>query len=543
MRSAIFIVTMVSSLPYLAMGSTFLLRSNNKQPSTTLAFTTVNRNQSKQSHRSLLVQEEICEENGITVTVSDSHYKPGAVEVLTQDTSHVVFSASQIFDDQTPDGTWTSVLYRDINGDLVCQQKPRTPMGYRRTFKAQCDADGFATIDVYVHSQSWTSSDRKNPDATLCESWPSASDSMLSNVELFSYKVSCDQCSSCSPPPIVEIPFTPEDEICEGEGVNVRYKEDDKYQPGAVRIMKQSPSDVIFSLSQIYSQATEGSLVSVVYKDTKSDAWICDNNGSPMPYNSRRSFKAGCDDQTGVATVDVYVHNPEWTSNMVNPLYSDRPGECATWTTSESNSGVALFSYELSCGVCADCLPPDSPTPGPTVTKRNNVCDYPPPPKSQCPDDVVLLNNSTTNLPINPITVISQDEETVTFTISNPFSTNISALYYQYSRAESGSTQCYEESPVLACEQQVEVTAHCMSSTHHVTLVDIWFVDPSAVNSRDTIPVCCQPEEQHKFLPTAMYTYKVYCDSLCVNAIPTRRLRSGAENANSVGELEGWMRV
>ncbi len=137
-----------------------------------------------------------------------------------------------------------------------------------------------------------------------------------------------------------------------------------------------------------------------------------------------------------------------------------------------------------------------------------------------CPEDIVLMSSTSTQLAFNPITITSQDEETVSFTISNPFGVNLFALYYEYAAAETGSTKCYEESPLAPCHKPIEVTAHCMSSPDHpsIAVVDIWFVDSSAIDvtAKDTVPQCCQPDEEDALLPSMLFSFKIYCDSKCV---------------------------
>jgi len=150
------------------------------------------------------------------------------------------------------------------------------------------------------------------------------------------------------------------------------------------------------------------------------------------------------------------------------------------------------------------------------------------------------MTESSTELPFNPITVISQDFNTVNFTIGNPFGADLQAVYYQYAAAKTGSTKCYSEDPFTSCAQPIEVSAHCMTSgAHPLAIVDVWFVDPSAVDTSDTdvVPECCQPSEQDVVVPSVLYTFKVYCQSKCPDNVGGRRLDFGSENTKNADDF------
>jgi hypothetical protein len=140
-----------------------------------------------------------------------------------------------------------------------------------------------------------------------------------------------------------------------------------------------------------------------------------------------------------------------------------------------------------------------------------------------------------TELPFTPITIVSQDNATITFTISNPFGEDVSSVYYQYATEKFGSIKCYSESPFSTCPVPIEVTAHCLTgAAKSLTIVDIWFVDPTVIDSSDmmTIPACCEPDEQHTTIPTVHYTFKLYCESWCEGTAgtPKRTLTGHAES-------------
>lgn len=138
----------------------------------------------------------------------------------------------------------------------------------------------------------------------------------------------------------------------------------------------------------------------------------------------------------------------------------------------------------------------------------------------ECPEDVVLLTKGLPEFEINPIVLSSQDEETVTFNITNPFRRNLRSTFYQYATAETGSSKCFEESDMSACPEPIEVTAHCMvgHGGSPFAIVHVWFVDQSFVDiwNNDPVPKCCHPEDE---TPAIEYTFLVLCKSQCAPAV------------------------
>jgi len=151
------------------------------------------------------------------------------------------------------------------------------------------------------------------------------------------------------------------------------------------------------------------------------------------------------------------------------------------------------------------------------------------------------MNDVSTQWPFNPITILSQDDDTVTFNITNPFGHNVLALYYQYAAAQTGNTKCYGESPFVACPEPVTVTAHCMTGPEYsLAVVDVWFVDSSSVNSTDsdTVPECCEPNAADAGVPTVLYSLKVYCQSHCPGGGRARDLAVEADSTKSASDFE-----
>jgi len=160
-------------------------------------------------------------------------------------------------------------------------------------------------------------------------------------------------------------------------------------------------------------------------------------------------------------------------------------------------------------------------------------------PIAKCPEDIELMSTPKTELPRNPITVVSQNTKNVTITITNPFYDDVDAMYYQYATADIGSSTCDAVSPFKYCNEPITVTASCLKGhTHSVSIIDVWFVDPRVVDSSDddAVPKCCQPDPNDAEKPSVVYSFKVYCDTTCPSA-PTRGLRES--DLSSLPKPEG----
>jgi hypothetical protein len=55
------------------------------------------------------------------------------------------------------------------------------------------------------------------------------------------------------------------------------------------------------------------------------------------------------------------------------------------------------------------------------------------------------------------------------------------------------------------------------AAEHSLSIVDIWFVDTSVIDSSDKekVPNCCHADNDIEDKPTVLYTFKVYCQSKC----------------------------
>ena len=186
--------------------------------------------------------------------------------------------------------------------------------------------------------------------------------------------------------------------------------------------------------------------------------------------------------------------------------------------------------------LAANAAPNQSPAPQNQFEK----CILGTPGSNICPEDVVLLNNKTTTLPVgvqSPITILNQTGENVTIKISNPFTSGIQAMYYQFTSGSSRGVKCLAKADVALCDAPATFTAECIagrsadhSLSHAYTLLNIWLVDSSAVGDKDEIPQCCHPTPRDQATNTVMYVYKVLCDSKCPNDSSVKRSLRGAHD-------------
>lgn len=149
----------------------------------------------------------------------------------------------------------------------------------------------------------------------------------------------------------------------------------------------------------------------------------------------------------------------------------------------------------------------------------------------------------STQFPINPITIVSQSVQNVTFNISNPFGEDVYAVYYQYAATKGGGLQCYSETDFASCPEPIQLTAQCLNSIDSsLAIVDVWFVDGTVIDISDssTIPDCCDPSHERVTLPTVHYTFKIYCQSKCDTTNPSRRAmaENGEMDIRNVSEFE-----
>ena len=203
-------------------------------------------------------------------------------------------------------------------------------------------------------------------------------------------------------------------------------------------------------------------------------------------------------------------------------------------------SGQRVTSRDPAAVRIASPTPvPVAPSPAP-VLPTVEKCILGTPGSNICPEDVVLLNNKTTTLPVgvqSPITILNQTGENVTIKISNPFTSGIQAMYYQFTSGSSRGVKCLAKADVALCDAPATFTAECIagrSADHSLsnayTLLNIWLVDSSAVGDKDEIPQCCHPTPRDQATNTVMYVYKVLCDSKCPNDSSVKRSLRGAHD-------------
>jgi hypothetical protein len=168
----------------------------------------------------------------------------------------------------------------------------------------------------------------------------------------------------------------------------------------------------------------------------------------------------------------------------------------------------------------------ESPTmsPQPSTSPSASPSSAPsqePLPIGDCPADVVLLEQvGVTLYPTIPIVITAQDKTSVTFTVMNSFTENVTRIFTQYHEAPTGETDCFEEESL---ERGDNMTYHAYCMTHvPISIVDIWVSDDAVLDHKldhAVVPECCHPPAAD-VNPKVQYTFKLHCVTQC----PDRRL-------------------
>ena len=87
-------------------------------------------------------------------------------------------------------------------------------------------------------------------------------------------------------------------------------------------------------------------------------------------------------------------------------------------------------------------------------------------------------------------------------------------LYTQFHETPTGETECFEDSNVGTCTEDIVYTAYCMHNVA-ISIVDLWFTGNYLDGGGDSgvVPECCHPSNTTN--PTVQYTFKLRCESEC----------------------------
>jgi hypothetical protein len=169
----------------------------------------------------------------------------------------------------------------------------------------------------------------------------------------------------------------------------------------------------------------------------------------------------------------------------------------------------------IPCEQAAVCT--EEPTPSPTASPTGNPTEGDDDDifLTPCPDDLLVLKHiGTKEYPNDAVTIVSQDQETVTVKINQAYSeTEVSHFYYQY-QEDHFDNKCYEEQD-WALDESVEITIQCTHSTE-IALLELWVADPTFTSGEDdaTIPKCCHPTVPED-VPVTKYLLEIKCVSEC----------------------------
>ena len=226
-----------------------------------------------------------------------------------------------------------------------------------------------------------------------------------------------------------------------------------------------------------------------VQHDLHLDEPVC----SPTPENGT-GVKAG----TGIKIMTTCIMGSADIAIFVYTGEED-PSKCRACEAPPTDStDITGYYFTVPCEV--EC---EEPSPAPTSV---------PSPTPTCPPDVALIHmEGNTSYPEIPLTVVSQDTDTVTFNVDNTFDFPMDYIYTMFNENPTQDTTCNISNP----NKNLTYTAKC---THRskVAIVTVWMVsnvfDPASNNS--TIFDCCYANTTEA-QGVVQYTFELDCVPSC----------------------------
>jgi hypothetical protein len=223
----------------------------------------------------------------------------------------------------------------------------------------------------------------------------------------------------------------------------------------------------------------------------------------------------------------------EFTYDHYCKLEEETGGKCRWY-----GGGNFLFAGDAhqvvdegTCTVASTLAPTSSPTGSPTQEptaglikngddEGNDDFFFPPP---DCPTDIELVKtNGVTEFPPidrSPITIVSQDTDTVTVALNQVWDTreSIDAIYYQFKPSVFDS-KCYKEPDVILNDTYDTITIQC-SQMVALAHLEICLVDAPehgflTLEDNATVPQCCHADDPDG-TPTVCYIISIDCTPGC----------------------------
>ena len=151
--------------------------------------------------------------------------------------------------------------------------------------------------------------------------------------------------------------------------------------------------------------------------------------------------------------------------------------------------------------------------------------------QQDCPANVELVSVvGESQYPRVPIVVTSQSTKSVSFQVSNTFSSSMDEMFVQYKTGTHGKYHCVGETSIPQGGQfsEQDFTAYCMKNSP-ITIVDIWMKDSvgfdSGLNNAMVPSVCKRDNDVNK--PGVQYTFRVHCESQCPQTSTTTNTKIG----------------
>jgi hypothetical protein len=251
---------------------------------------------------------------------------------VTQNSGHFVNDLSQIAVRYVP--------YPAETGQHICTSDHFVVPGFEQSYKARCNADGVAEVQIFVSDDAFD----VNADATL-DGECSPSNEGTKNCA-YSFVLPCRVDMLCSPLEHRKL-RTSSDHVCVDAGIRV--VEADVHLPlpdGVVSAECYNPdSSVTFRVNQIWEMNGFDSWFAAVYTDAEGDL-VC-KQVDQINYDSSTLHASKCVD--GVSSIDFYVHDPSVIFESLHQV----PNVCKQLM--KSADSVALHRFEFSCSSTGPC--------------------------------------------------------------------------------------------------------------------------------------------------------------------------------------------
>jgi hypothetical protein len=140
---------------------------------------------------------------------------------------------------------------------------------------------------------------------------------------------------------------------------------------------------------------------------------------------------------------------------------------------------------------------------------------------SECVNDVVMVRHlGGASYNDNPVTILSQNSDEVTFKLSQEWTTdnNLDHLFVSFKEAAYGSPKCLAFADLNSTWESDSLTTVCTQNSK-LALVEVWASDSTFTSGLDTATLPgCACDAPDNLPPMVKYTFTMECVSTCASA-------------------------